>query len=105
MELFPTNVRTSAMGILAATGRCGAIIAQFINGSLEKNISLLILITSICTIIGGSISWLLPKDKTGIALIDYDNTNTTTSTNTSTTSTTNNNIVGREHIELSSTYI
>eukprot|EP01038_Epipyxis_sp_PR26KG_P009256 gene9256-12471_t len=62
VECFPCNVRTSAMGILAASGRLGAISAQFVNGSLEKNIPLLLFITGGCTMLGGLISWALPED-------------------------------------------
>lgn len=41
VEYFPTATRSTAMGLLAASGRLGAIIAQFVNGALELNIPLL----------------------------------------------------------------
>lgn len=65
VEYFPTGARTSAMGFLAACGRLGAISAQFVNGSLEGNVTVLLLVTSGCMAIGGLFSWLLPKDCTG----------------------------------------
>ncbi|KAJ1406338.1 major facilitator superfamily domain-containing protein [Ochromonadaceae sp. CCMP2298] len=65
VECFPTHVRTSAMGLLAASGRLGAMSAQFVNGSLEKNVPLLLFVTSACSILGGLAAWLLPYDTTG----------------------------------------
>jgi hypothetical protein len=72
VECFPTSVRTSAMGVLAATGRLGAVAAQFVNGSLEKNIPVLLFVTCGCTIVGGLVSFLLPDDHTGTALPDEE---------------------------------
>ena len=60
------------MGILAASGRIGAVSAQFINGSLEKNIPALIVVTSVCSIVGGMAAWLLPHDGTGAALVEEE---------------------------------
>eukprot|EP01032_Pedospumella_encystans_P024988 gene24989-28248_t len=70
VECFPTHVRTSAMGVLAAGGRLGAMSAQFVNGSLEQNIPLLLFVTSACTVVGGLAAWLLPKDTAGRAMSD-----------------------------------
>ena len=70
VESFPTNVRTSAMGVLAAAGRLGAISAQFVNGSMEGNVPLLLCVTSSCMIVGGVSSWLLEADNTGTALAE-----------------------------------
>ena len=69
-ENFPTAVRTSAMGVLAASGRLGAISAQFVNGNLEKDIPLLFFVTSGCMVVGGIGAWLLPDDKAGATLSD-----------------------------------
>lgn len=68
-ESFPTDVRTSGMGVLSSSGRLGAIAAQFVNGSLEKNVPLLLFVTSTCTLCGGLVSWLLPVENTGAALL------------------------------------
>lgn len=72
VESFPTVVRTSAMGLLAASGRLGSITAQFVFGSLEKNITLLLAITSLSMFFGGISSLLLPKDNTGRSLSTVD---------------------------------
>lgn len=46
----------------------GAISAQFVNGSLEKNIPLMLFITSACMFLGGVCAWLLPHDSTGTSM-------------------------------------
>lgn len=58
------------MGVLAAGGRLGAMSAQFVNGSLEQNIPLLLFVTSACTVVGGLAAWLLPNDTAGQALTE-----------------------------------
>jgi hypothetical protein len=58
------------MGVLAAGGRLGAVSAQFINGSLEKNIPLLLFVTCACTVVGGLTAWLLPHDTAGSAMTE-----------------------------------
>jgi hypothetical protein len=68
VECYPTHVRTSAMGVLAAGGRLGAVSAQFVNGSLEKNIPLLLFVTCACTVVGGLTAWMLPHDTAGSAM-------------------------------------
>lgn len=70
VESFPTNVRTSAMGVLAAAGRLGAIAAQFVNGSLEDNIPALLFVTTGCMVLGGLLAFALPNDNTGSNLVD-----------------------------------
>jgi MFS family permease len=67
-EVFPTVARSSAMGLLAASGRLGAVAGQFVNGSLEKNIPLLLFVTCICSFVGGIVAWALPKDPAGTSL-------------------------------------
>lgn len=64
VEYFPTQVRASAMGSLAAAGRLGAICAEFVNGNLESNIPALLIVTSGCTLLGGFAAWLLPEEPT-----------------------------------------
>jgi MFS family permease len=71
VENFPTEVRTSAMGMLAASGRIGAICAQFVNGSLEKNVPVLLFVTSGCMMLGGIAALFTPHDATGHALADH----------------------------------
>ena len=71
VENFPTDIRTSAMGVLAASGRIGAISAQFVNGSLENNVPLLLFVTSGCMILGGVGARYTPVDSTGSSLADH----------------------------------
>lgn len=72
VENFPTNIRTSAMGLLAAAGRLGAITAQFVNGTLESNVAILLFVTSGCMFIGGFASFYAPIDTTGKSIGDQD---------------------------------
>ena len=72
VEIFPTKLRTSAMGLLASMGRIGAVVAQFVNGSLQSNMVLLLLVTSICMFIGGCAAWFLEDDTTGHPVVDED---------------------------------
>eukprot|EP00603_Paraphysomonas_imperforata_P005108 CAMPEP_0114446862 /NCGR_PEP_ID=MMETSP0103-20121206/19469_1 /TAXON_ID=37642 ORGANISM="Paraphysomonas imperforata, Strain PA2" /NCGR_SAMPLE_ID=MMETSP0103 /ASSEMBLY_ACC=CAM_ASM_000201 /LENGTH=223 /DNA_ID=CAMNT_0001618741 /DNA_START=150 /DNA_END=821 /DNA_ORIENTATION=+ len=71
VENFPTEIRTSAMGVLAASGRIGAISAQFVNGSLEENVPVLLFVTSGCMIMGGIGAKYTPVDTSGAALVDH----------------------------------
>mmetsp|Transcript_12240 Transcript_12240/g.18533 ORF Transcript_12240/g.18533 Transcript_12240/m.18533 type:complete len:400 (-) Transcript_12240:156-1355(-) len=71
VENFPTEVRTTAMGVLAASGRIGAVCAQFVNGTLEKNVPLLLFVTSGCMFLGGFAARFTPRDETGKALADH----------------------------------
>lgn len=73
VENFPTEIRTSAMGVLAASGRIGAISAQFVNGSLENNVPVLLFVTSGCMILGGIGAKYTPLDSSGASLIDHIN--------------------------------
>ena len=34
-ELMRTEVRATALGVLAAAGRCGSVAAQFVNGTYK----------------------------------------------------------------------
>lgn len=58
------------MGVLAAAGRIGAVAAQFVNGSLESNVPLLLLVTGGFLLVGGMSAWLLPMDNTGTKLTE-----------------------------------
>lgn len=70
-ESFPTEVRTSAMGLLAASGRLGSMAAQFVNGALiTHSIALLLLITSGSMFVGAVAGLMLPKETTGTVLLD-----------------------------------
>ena len=69
-ESFPTDVRTTGMGLLSASGRSGSVIAQFINGYLvgpPPHITLLLAVTASMMLLG-SISSVLVRDYNGKAL-------------------------------------
>lgn len=69
-EAFPTTVRVSGMGVVSAAGRLGSIAAQFVNGSLEENVLVLLMVTSGLTLAGGVASLLLPRETPGASLDD-----------------------------------
>ena len=52
------------------TGRIGAVTAQFVNGSLEANVGVLLFVTSTCMIVGGAFVFCLPNDPSGSNLGD-----------------------------------
>lgn len=65
-ELFPTAVRSTGMGVCAASGRIGAMLAQFVNGALVKNPIRLLLVASGTLLLGALTPCLLPHgDMTG----------------------------------------
>jgi MFS family permease len=59
-ELFPTRVRSTGMGVCAASGRIGAMIAQFVNGILVSNPVRLLLVASLALVLGAITPCLLP---------------------------------------------
>lgn len=71
-ELFPTKVRSTGMGICAATGRIAAMLAQFVNGATVQHPSLLLCIAAVTLAVGGTTPALLPRgaDKTGKVMSD-----------------------------------
>jgi len=65
-ELFPTTVRSTGMGICAASGRIGAMVAQFVNGSLVSHPVRLLLVAATTLSLGAMTpKWFLPADSTG----------------------------------------
>lgn len=52
-------------------GRIGSVTAQFVNGTLQNNVKVLLLVTSSCMILGGGFSLLLPVDRSGVSLTDF----------------------------------
>jgi VNT family MFS transporter (synaptic vesicle glycoprotein 2) len=59
-ELFPTSVRSTGMGVCAASGRIGAMIAQFVNGALVSHPVRLLLVASFTLLLGAMTPCLLP---------------------------------------------
>lgn len=58
-ESFPTEVRSTGLGVCAATSRLMGIFVQYINGSLVDRPDLIILISSLAMFIGAIFSILL----------------------------------------------
>jgi MFS family permease len=71
-ELFPTTVRSTGMGVCAASGRVGAMIAQFVNGALVGRPVRLLVVASVTLAMGAMTPFLLPQhgDMTGLALTE-----------------------------------
>jgi MFS family permease len=73
-ELFPTSVRSTGMGICAATGRIGAMVAQFVNGFLVAQPFRLLVVSAITLLLGSLTPCLLHvADPTGQPVRDYAN--------------------------------
>lgn len=68
-ELFPTEIRSTGLGLCAATGRFGAMIAQTVNGALADRPSVLLLVTSLVILLG-AVSLLFISDNTNGELSD-----------------------------------
>ena len=61
-ESFPTGLRTSALGLLAAMGRLGSIAGQFVFGSLvEGNTNALLVLSGVVLGSGALASLALPR--------------------------------------------
>lgn len=60
---FPHKTRTAAIGLLTAFGRAGGISAQFVYGSLENNVAMLLSITTLVTVFGSMCVLLLPPER------------------------------------------
>ena len=69
-ELFPTSVRATGMGVCAASGRIGAMLAQFINGALVARPVSLLLVASFTLLLAAIVPVFLPNDKTGQPISD-----------------------------------
>lgn len=68
-ELFPTQVRATGMGLCAASGRLGAMIAQGVNGFLVGSPARLLLVASLSLLVGAvAPKWL--ADATGQPIQD-----------------------------------
>ncbi|GAX20430.1 MFS transporter, VNT family, synaptic vesicle glycoprotein 2 [Fistulifera solaris] len=64
-ELFPTSVRATGMGVCAASGRIGAMLAQFINGALVSRPVSLLLVAAFTLLLAAIMPVFLPADQTG----------------------------------------
>jgi MFS family permease len=71
-ELFPTAVRSTGLGVCAASGRIGAMLAQFVNGALVADPVRLLLVAAATLMLGALTPALLPvaSDRTGQPVVD-----------------------------------
>ena len=60
-EMFPTSIRSTGLALCAATGRIGAMLAQFINGMMmqSNHDTFLLIVSSLMLLIGAVIPKLL----------------------------------------------
>lgn len=71
-ESFATTQRSTAMGVLTATGRLAALTAQFVNGALiDWSVFALLIVTSGNLVVGAVAAFLLPHE-TGHRKLDDD---------------------------------
>lgn len=84
VESFPSALRSSAMGTLAAVGRFGSIVGQVIFGLfVASSFAPLLAVTSVLLFIGATAGFLLPFEPSGKALDDGDEDEEDASTSTS----------------------
>jgi putative MFS transporter len=69
-ELFPTAVRATALGVLAAAGRLGSIAAQFVNGTLQDHVAVLLAVTAATMLAGAASALPLPNAPASGALVE-----------------------------------
>jgi len=70
-ESFPTSLRTSAMGILAGSGRLGSMAGQFVFGALiHVSIPLLLVLAAAMLMVGAIAGMFLPHETAGKQLSD-----------------------------------
>ena len=102
-ELFPTSVRSTGMGVCAATGRIGAMLAQFVNSALITHPVRLLLTAAGALFLGALTPIFLPADQTGRPVQDYTSDSAEVNhirlSRIVTTSETSNNRVGFDESE------
>ena len=69
-EVFPTTVRSTAMGLCAATGRLAAMLAQVVNGALISRPTRLLVTSAASLALGATVPWCLIPDRTGMVVLD-----------------------------------
>ena len=71
VELFPTQLRTSSVGILSAFGRLGSIGGQLVFGALvDKSIPAVLGIAGGMLLVAAVAAAALPRDPSGLALVE-----------------------------------
>ena len=76
-EVFPTSVRSTGMGVCSASGRIGAMVAQFVNGSLLESPVILLVVASAALLLAAVTPYLIPGEDPSNAPLsdgigDYD---------------------------------
>ena len=65
-ESFPTELRATALAVLAASGRLGSTAAQFVNAALvERSVALLLLTSAAAMLLASVLTMLLPLETAG----------------------------------------
>ena len=59
-ERFPTKIRSTGLGVAAASGRVGAAAAQFVNAALVSRPAHLLMVASLSFVVTGCAPFLLP---------------------------------------------
>ena len=62
-ESYPSKYRSTLMGMTSAISRLGSVIAQFVNGSLEKQVMVLLLVTSGAMLLGTMLTMVLVEHR------------------------------------------
>lgn len=79
-EHFPTQVRSTGLGICISSGRIASMVAQFVNGALIDNPVRLLLVSSFFLLAGAMAPLWLPFDMSRAPLTDSIDKNRTTRT-------------------------
>ena len=69
-EVFPTTVRSTAMGLCGATGRLAAMLAQIVNGALIAQPARLLATSALSLALGAIVPRFLIEDRTGMVILD-----------------------------------
>mmetsp|Transcript_24312 Transcript_24312/g.37459 ORF Transcript_24312/g.37459 Transcript_24312/m.37459 type:complete len:509 (+) Transcript_24312:112-1638(+) len=70
-ELFPTKVRSTAVGLCTATGRVGALISQFLSGALANEPVILLMMSCMFLLVSAVAPFFLESgDRTNLPLSD-----------------------------------
>ena len=64
-EAFPTQLRTTALGVLSASGRLGSITGQFVFGALKSKVPVLLSVAAGMLGVGAIAALALPKTSGG----------------------------------------
>eukprot|EP00499_Haloplacidia_sp_CaronLabIsolate_P014035 CAMPEP_0196770934 /NCGR_PEP_ID=MMETSP1104-20130614/1417_1 /TAXON_ID=33652 /ORGANISM="Cafeteria sp., Strain Caron Lab Isolate" /LENGTH=558 /DNA_ID=CAMNT_0042141049 /DNA_START=43 /DNA_END=1719 /DNA_ORIENTATION=+ len=70
-ESFPTQIRSVGMGVMAASGRVGSMVAQFVNSALiDSSTATILFVSASSMLIGSACAAMLPFEPADAALAD-----------------------------------